>query len=138
MNFETISKYKFEPMEKSARYVQEIMRVTGNHVTITQSLYERMNEPEYLSFGYDAEHNAIGILVSDEKDLNSTPCKREKTGTVRLNNSAFIANRLYEILKADPEKKSIILQRGCKVNDYYVFELRYAEVQNKIGRKKND
>ena len=137
MNFEAISRFKFEPIEKSARYVAEVIRISGKHVTMTLPLYERMGHPEFLSFGYDAENRAIGILVTDRKDPNATPCvKDKKTGTVRMNNSAFIANKLYELMKADQDKQAIVLRCPVKTNEYHVFELRNADIVKKCGVKK--
>lgn len=137
MNFEAISKYRFEPIEKSASFTQEVIRISGGHVTLTKGLYERMNNPAFLSFGYDSENKAVGVRTVDTEEPNTTPCRIEVSGTVRLNNSAYIANWLYDVMKVDPDNKAIILKRGVKVNEYYVFELKYAEVVNKNGRKKN-
>ena len=136
MNFEAISKYKFETIEKNGRFCQEVIRVSCGHVTLTVSLYDRMGNPDYVQFGYDSQNKAIGVKVVDENEPNATPCRKEKSGTVRLNNSSYIADKMFELMNADSDNKAIVLKRGVKVNEYYVFELKNAEVVNKNGRKK--
>jgi hypothetical protein len=136
MNFEAISRFHFSPIERTTRSTQETVSLNNHCVSLTAALYERMGKPEYLLFGYDAEEKALGIRVMDEKsDDNVLKASAYTTGGIKVANSKYISNRIAEVMNVDLDKKRIILRKGYKVEDYYVFELRNADVVNKTGRR---
>ena len=136
MNFEAISRFHFSPIERTTRSTQETVGLNSDCVSLTAALYERMGKPDYLMFGYDAEEKALGIRVMEEKnDGNVLKVTTYTNGGVRVGNSKYISNRISEVMNVDLNKKRIILRKGYKVEDYYVFELRNADVVNKTGRK---
>lgn len=137
MNFEQISRFNFKPIEKSERSTVETVRLTKNKITMTRPLLKRMGNPEWISFGYDDEERAIGIKVSDEKDPNAVQVLDYEKSAARITHGAFISNKIRSEMKAN-EDQVVVLKRGAKVNDWYVFQLRYAEVQKKCGRRKSN
>lgn len=139
MNFGAISRFHFQAIEKSMHSYRsaETLRLGKSMVTMTNGLFQRMGEPEYLFFGYDPEEKALGIKVTTKDDPNALKVKRNSTYSTRVQNSTYISHKIAEVLNADLEEKSILMKRGYKADEYYVFELRYAEVLKKSGRKKN-
>ena len=137
MNFEQISRFNFKPIEKSQRNTEESVRMLANKVSMTRALFERMGNPEWLSFGYDEEERALGIRISDESDPNAVQVLYYKKSVTNITHSAFVSNKIRSEMKAN-EDQVVVLKRGAKVNDWYVFQLRYAEVQKKCGRRKSN
>ena len=135
MNFETISRFHFEPIEKRAQSSQETIRVTESRVTMTNSLYERMGSPEFLMFGFDSENKAVGVKVEDQIGMNVVEVKKNQKVPPMLLNSKFIANYIRSAMEIEDKDQVILLTRGSKVNDWYVFELRNADIQKKIIRR---
>lgn len=135
MNFETMSRFHFEPIEKNIRSTKETMRITSHSVTLTQALWKKIGEPEFVSFGYDAEEKALAMKVTTKDDPNATAPVEYQNGGVHLNNAAFVRRKLAEVTGIDLEKKCIVLTRGMKVGDWYVFELRNAEIVSPSKKK---
>ena len=137
MNFETISRFHFKPIEKEMRSVQETFRIGATQLSMTQAMYERMDKPQYLCFAYDAEERAVGIKITDADDHSGIPVNtNKKTNAVYMNNSKYVCNKIAGEMKVDLAEKSIILRRGYVADGWYVFELRYADVVKKSGKKK--
>lgn len=137
MNFEAISRFNFKTIEKAQRNTEESIRMTENKVSMTRALFERMGNPEWLSFGYDDEERALGVRISDEKDPNAVKVLYYKKSVTNITHSAFVANKIRGVMGAKDDQV-VVLKRGAKVNEWYVFQLRYAEVQKKCGRRKSD
>lgn len=137
MNFETINRFKFEPIERVMHSTVESLRLGYSMVTMNKALFQRMGNPEYLSFGYDAEEKALGVKIVGRNEPDALKVDSTSTGSKRVNNSAYISKHIAEIMNVDLDEKSILMKRGYKVGDYYVFELRYAEALKKSGRKKS-
>lgn len=137
MNFETINRFKFEPIERVMHSTVESMRLGYSMVTMNKALFQRMGNPEYLSFGYDAEEKALGVKIVGRDEPNALKVDNNTFGSKRLRNSAYVSKHIAEIMNVDLDEKSILMKRGYKVGDYYVFELRYAEALKKSGRKKS-
>lgn len=135
MNFENLSRYKFTPIEKNIRSTKETMRVTNNSVTLTEALWQRIGTPEYLSFGYDAEEKAIALRVATEDDPNATVPVKYKNGGVHINNAAFLRRKVAEITGADLSEKCVVFRRGFKVGEWFVFELRNADIVSPAKKK---
>ena len=135
MNFENLSRYNFTPIEKNIRSTRETMRVTNNSVTLTEALWQRIGTPEYLSFGYDADEKAFGMKVTTEDDPNATIPVKYKNGGVHINNAAFLRRKVAEITGADLSEKCVVFRRGKKIDDWFVFELRYADIVSPATKK---
>ena len=135
MNFETINRFRFEPIERVMHSTVESLRLGRTMVTMNKALFKRMGEPEFLEFSYDSEEKALGVKVVGKDDPNALKVDTSGNGSKRVNHSAFVSNHIAEIIKTDLNEKSILMKRGYKVGDYYVFELRYAEALKKTGKK---
>lgn len=114
---------------------EETMRVTNNSVTLTKALWQRIGTPEYLSFGYDDEEKAIALRVATEDDPNATVPVKYKTGGVHINNAAFLRRKVAEITGADLSEKCVVFRRGFKVGEWFVFELRNADIVSPVKKK---
>lgn len=137
MNFETINRFKFEPIERVMHSTVESIRLGRTMVTFNKAMFARMGNPEYLLFGYDAEEKALGVKVVGRDEPNALKVDTSTCGSKRVRNSAYVSSHIAEIMNVDLDEKSILMKRGYKVGDYYVFELRYAEALKKSGRKKS-
>lgn len=136
MTMETISRFHFKPIEKFSRSTAETVRILKQSVTFTASMWERMGQPKHVVFGIDSEEKAIGIKVTDERDPNGTEVLcYGKQKTPRARSASFISEQIFKELNVPDEDKVIILTHGYKFGDWYIFEERYAEIQNKCGRK---
>ena len=136
MNFESISKFHFKPIEKEMKSQMETFRISNNRVSMTQAMYIRMKEPEHLLFAYDAEERAIGIKIVGADEPKQIEVVKKGEGNAYIRNSKYICDKIAGEMKVDLEKKCIVLRRGYILDGWYVFELRYADVVNRSGRKK--
>lgn len=141
MNFESITRFRFEPIQKKKKATDEMIRILPTRVHITKALYERMGEPEFVSIGYDKEEKALGVKVTDENDPTGVAITTEgKTPVCKA--SKYISDFFAEILKVDLQEIGIYYTHGKKIGDYYVFEDRYIEKAKKYrrdnGTRRND
>ena len=134
MNFETISRFHFKPIEKEMRSFQETFRINAHNISMTKAMYERMEKPEHLLFAYDAEERAVGIKIVGDNESNSVSVQ-EKGRSPYVNNSKYICEKIASEMQVDLESKSIILRRGYRANEWFIFELRYADIVGRCGRK---
>ena len=139
MNFGTINRFHFQAIEqvKHSYGSAETVRLGRSMVTMTKGLYQRMGEPEYLFFGYDPEEKALGIKVVTKDEPNALKVKQSTTMSTRIEHSAYVSHKIAGEMNVNLDEKSILMKRGYKVDDYFVFELRYAEPLKKSGRKRN-
>lgn len=135
MEFKTISRFHFSPIEKDMRSQDETFRIGENMVHMTKALFARMNNPEHLLFAYDAEERAVGVKIVEDNEPNSIDVIHNDKHTY-MKNSKYICTKIADVMKVDLTKKCIILRRGYHIDDWYVFELKYADIINRSGRKK--
>ena len=137
MNFETISRFDFKPIEKEIRSQQETIHIGKNRVTMTKALLDRMGNPEFVQFAYDAKEMAIGVRITDS-DHGSCQIKSWTGRGAYVLNSSYVSEKISSLMNVDLQTKTITLKRGYKLDDWYVFELRHAEVLKKESRKRHD
>ena len=130
MNFETISRYHFDPIPQAKNAIAEMVSISKNRVDLTTALWERMGKPQFVSFAYDKEEMALGVKVTDESDPNKLEVIRRGMATPTCLRSKYISVYLSEMLNVDLTLKRIHFTHGVKVGDYYVFEARYIDINN--------
>ena len=121
------SRFTFEPIEKYYRSNKETIRISSHIVSVTKGLYQKMGKPEYLAFYFDAEERAVAIKKVDATNQNAVQIRTYKSAFQAIK-GGFIKDRIFKELNIQGDDKSVILQHGYKDGDYYVFELRYADV----------
>ena len=136
MNFETISRFHFDPIPQAKNAIAEMVSVSKNRVDLTTALWERMGKPQFISFAYDKEEKALGVKVTDESDPNKLEVIRRGMATPTCLRSKYISVYLSEMLNEKKKKKRIHFTHGSKVGDYYVFESRYVDINavKKVNR----
>lgn len=137
MNFETLSRFHFKPIEKFERNSIETIRILPNKLTMTNALVDRMGKPEYISFGYDAEEKALGVKVTTKNDPNAVFVKYYKSSANNVTHGTFVCSKIRDEMGIAGENDKVVVMKRCfKVDEWFVFQLRFAEVQPKCGRKK--
>lgn len=135
MNFEPISRYKFEEIDRSNRAIRDSITVSYNHVTLTKSFYEKLGKPERILFGYDAEEKAFGVRVAEKDEANSIEL-RDFDNTVRAKGCTFLIEKVAEVTGLDLEANKITMCHPMKSGVWSVFEQRYFDISRREKRTK--